>query len=93
MMDKNEAEILRMHIINNYKASPRMHEFTTTLGKFGVTSIDDWALSVEEIIQFDCDKPELYFMVQIEKLAKLIGCSDMDAQSLAVRLLSDIDAI
>lgn len=92
-MNKHEATILRTCIINQYiKGKLIGGDFTMMLKeKFGITSVDEWALSVSEIMDLNLDKPELYFMAQIAKIARLIGCSEKDSKLLAVKAFADID--
>ena len=81
-MNKREANALRDCIIRQYASSDRIAgEFTTMLrNKFGM-----WALSTSEIMELDLNKPELYFMAQMAKLARLMGCSESDSMLVGVK--------
>lgn len=91
-MNKHEARILRDCIINTFSQSERISgELTTTLKeKFGIKSMDDWVLSASEIMELNLDKPELYFMAQIAKIARLMGVPTQEAKMLAVGSFADI---
>ena len=90
-MNKHKAEILRTCIIKQYTKSKLIGgNFTMIMKeKFGVNSVDEWALSISEIMELKLHSPELYFMAQIAKIARLIGCTEQDAKLLAVRAFAD----
>jgi hypothetical protein len=79
-MNKAKATIMRDCIINQYKAHPQFLEAINKLGK----PLEEWALSIDDIAQYDNPTPEILVMVQFEKLAKLMGASDKEAKSIAI---------
>ena len=88
-MNKHKAEILRNCIIKQYKESGLIDNFTKTLDKFGIKSVEDWALSVDDIIELNLENPELYFMEQMAKIARLMGLSEQDSKSVALKAFAD----
>ena len=86
-MSREEASVLRNMIIQNFQSSPRLHELTD---KLKVKTIEEWALSVEEVMALDPSKPEQFYMNQIEKIALMLGCSPKDSMEIAVASYADM---
>ena len=86
-MKKREAFILRDLIIRNFKSAPLLNELTA---KLKAQSIDDWALSIEEVMALGPINPDQFYMKQIEKIALLLGCSPKDSMEIAVKAYADV---
>lgn len=80
-MKKTEAKRLRGFIIEQFKSAPSLNQLTANLK---VKRIEDWALSVEEVMELNPDKPEQFYMAQMEKIALILGCSPKDSMKIAI---------
>ena len=60
-MKETEARTLRNLIIENFKSAPSLDQLTANLK---VKTVEDWALSVEEVMELNPDKPEQFYMRQ-----------------------------
>ena len=90
-MKREEAEELRKFLIKQFEKSELIEKVDAIYKKLGiVVSIDDWALTVDELMALPLGDIEFQFMAQIEKLAKVFGCSPSDAQSVAIHALGSV---
>lgn len=85
-MKETEARTLRNLIIENFKSAPSLNQLTANLK---VKTIEDWALSVEEVMELNPDKPEQFYMRQMEKIALILGCSPKDSMEIAIESYAD----
>ena len=85
-MEKAEARILRGFIIANFKSTPSLIQLTA---KLKVKKIEDWALSVEEIMKLSAINPDQIYMRQMEKIALIFGCSPEDSIKIAIESYAD----
>ena len=87
-MNRHKATVLRKHIIRKFQSEG--DAFNEQTKKLRVKSMDDWTLTIEDLMELDLDRPDLYFMGQIEKLASILGCSPDDSKLVAVHAYANM---
>jgi hypothetical protein len=87
-MNRHEATILHGYILRSYHTEDSFLKSLTE--KLNANSIEDWALTIEELMELPSADPNYCFMRQIEKLAFLLGCSPEDSKKVALQAFADM---